>query len=357
MAQAVPAIWRRLRNLVDDPVTKENRDKSIRAYAIARFAAIQLACGKECVSAKADTDEWDGSGVYKNPNRKNPIIWLPKSALLLEAADDFAPYGRRPGKDHEGVKTVSITRRAALHDSEVTARDFENIGDSPFLSGYFPFFVGEPKRVANSDGNIAASAKGRSDMSDLWLVDTGCGHVLVSITNVKLSKGETERLEHAVAFQTASGDTPSTHVAPIFFSELNETIEPYVLKEAPSFISVGDGTVNKGCSYMWKAGCNPYLITLEEKGITCEVIRDIPYLRKNSEFCQPRDATDEEFRFHALPSREGSAAAADDNVDGAQPSEGGGEHFPPVPVPIEDVSGELEELDPVGGISERRLCP
>ena len=68
------------------------------------------------------------------------------SALLFEAADDFAPYGRRAGKAHEGVKMVSITRRAATHYSEVTARDFQNVGDS--LSGYYPIFVGEPKRVA-----------------------------------------------------------------------------------------------------------------------------------------------------------------------------------------------------------------
>ena len=32
-------------NVVDDPVNKEYQDKSLRAYAIARFAAIQLACG------------------------------------------------------------------------------------------------------------------------------------------------------------------------------------------------------------------------------------------------------------------------------------------------------------------------
>ena len=30
-------------NVVDDPVTKEHRDKSVRAYATARFAAMQLA--------------------------------------------------------------------------------------------------------------------------------------------------------------------------------------------------------------------------------------------------------------------------------------------------------------------------
>lgn len=116
-------------------------------------------------------------------------------------------------------------------------------------------------------------------MSDLWLVDTGCGHDLISNTNVKLSNVESKRLEKAVIFQTANGDTPSTHAAPIFFSELNETIEPYILKETPSVISVGDRAMNKGCSFMWKAGCNPYLITPGEKVITFEVIRDMPYLR------------------------------------------------------------------------------
>ena len=94
--------------------------------------------------------------------------------------------------------------------------------------------MGEPKRIANVEENIAASAEGKRDMLDLWLVDTGCGHDLVSRTNLKLSGGETRRLEKAIIFQTAKWDTPSTHVAPISFHELNETIEPYVCLEGDS---------------------------------------------------------------------------------------------------------------------------
>ena len=203
-----------------------------------------------------DTGEWD---VLKFANMKRGRIPSSGSlgALLFESADKFAPYGRRAGKAQEGVKTVSITRRAAFHYSESTARDFENVGDCPFLSGCYPIFVGEPTRVANTNGNVAASAKGKCDMLDLWLVDTGCSHDLTSTANVKLSGGETRGVEKAVIFQTANGDTPSTHVAPISFSELSETIEPYVLKETPSVISVGGRTMNKGCSFVWKAGRNP----------------------------------------------------------------------------------------------------
>lgn len=63
--------------------------------------------------------------------------------------------------------------------------------------------------------------------------------VISSRSPMSLSKGETKRLEQAVAFQTASGDTPSTHVAAIFFGELNETVGPYVLKDSVGHLSRG----------------------------------------------------------------------------------------------------------------------
>ena len=268
------------------------------------------------------------------------------SVLLFESADQFAPYGRRPGRAQEGVKALSVTRRAALHYSEITARDFENVGDCPFLSGYYPIFVGEPKRVASTNGNVAASAKGERDMLDLWLLDSGCGHDFISNTNVKFSGGEGKRFEKAVIFQTVNGDTPSTHVAPISFRELDETIDPYVLKETPSVISVGGRTMNKGCSCVWKAGCNPYLVTPDGKIITFEVIRDIPYLRRGSDLCQPRDAIDEDLRFDALPSRK--EVATDENVDVERSADEGGENPP-------SAQEESEEHVPARNLREEAM--
>ena len=67
-------------NVVDDPVDKGYRDRSLRNYAIARFAAIQLACGKGLTSDADDKNEWEGSPIQKNDNRKNPIIWLERCA-------------------------------------------------------------------------------------------------------------------------------------------------------------------------------------------------------------------------------------------------------------------------------------
>ena len=140
-------------------------------------------------------------------------------------------------------------------------------------------------------GNTAASAKARLGASDLRLVDTGCGHDLVSATNAKLSKGKSKFLETQVTFQTANGDAPSTHSSQTFIEELNGMIEPFTLKDTPSVISVGDRAMNKGCSFFWIAGRNPYGMTPEAKVITLEVLGDVLYLGRNSEFCKPRDAT------------------------------------------------------------------
>ena len=339
--------------VVENPITEEQKTISIRSYATARFAAIQLANGKGLIDDEDDMDEWEGSDSHPNENRKNPIIWLEDNALLLATADKYAPYGRTMGRAYEGVTTISITRRAALHHSEVTALEFENLGNHPFTGGYLPIFVGEPKRVIEPDGLVAASAKSKREMSEIWLVDTGCGHDLVSLSNAKSAKAELKRLEKPVIFQTANGDTPSTHVAPMFFSELNETIEPYVLAETPSVISVGKRTMNEGCSYVWKAGNNPYMITSDRKVITFGVIRDIPYLIRNSELCQPREATDEDYEVHALPSvREN---AADENVVAEEPNGEVEDEPPPIQVLLEDKDDEVEENNPRRNLREEAI--
>ena len=160
--------------------------------------------------------------------------------------------------------------------------------------------------------------KARLGASDLWLVDIGCGHGLVSATNAKLSKGEKRALENQVTFQTANGDAPSTHSSQIFIEELNEMIEPFILKDTPSVISVGDRTMNKGCSFLWIAGRNPYWITPEAKVITLQVIGDIPYLRGNSEFCKPRDAIASDYIIpHAVGMPSVKDGAQDTNVEEA----------------------------------------
>ena len=104
--------------------------------------------------------------------------------------------------------------------------------------------------------------------------------------------------------------------------------------------------MNKGCSFVWKAGCNPYLITPDEKIITFEVIRDIPYLRRDLDLCQPREATDGDFRFDALPSRK--EVATDENVD-VERSVNEGDENPP------SAQEEPEENVPARNLREEAM--
>ena len=247
----------------------------------------------------------------ENENRQHPMLWIPDHAVLFNPTDSLAAYGRKRWPTTEGIGTISTTRKDALRHSEIVAATYEHIGDSPFLAGPRRFKLVDGELV-EEQGNTAASAKARLGASDLWLVDTGCGHDLVSATNAKLSRGTSKFLDTQVTFRIANGDAPSTHSSQIFIEELNEMIEPFILKDTPSVISVGGRAMGKGCPFLWIAGRNPYWITPEARVITLEVFGDIPYPRRNSKFRKPRDAIASD---HIVPRRKGMSSVNDDAHD------------------------------------------
>eukprot|EP00972_Heterocapsa_arctica_P064557 9526691-Heterocapsa_arctica.AAC.1 len=55
-------------------------------------------------------------------------------------------------------------------------------------------------------------------------------------------------------------------------SEFNEHISPYVLKDTPAVLSVGDRTMNKGYDFMWPSYCNPHVITPAGFKVELEII-------------------------------------------------------------------------------------
>jgi hypothetical protein len=299
---------------------ERNKEKTLRAYAVARYRAIQLANGEgRMFKDETRTFEeespggWSGAKTHKNENRDRPLVWVEDRALLFFPSDAIAMYGRESFQANDdgeylGIRCVSVKRREMLECNQSTTDQFEHIGENPFISGYDPIFVSIPRTL----GNHAASAKARQRADILWLVDTGCGHDLVSHEIAKLCKCKFISLENPITFQTANGDAPSTHSAAIRFGELDETIEPYVLNETPSVISVGNRTMNQGYSFVWNAGENPYFITPRGKVIGLEVIDDIPYIRRDSAFCQPRDVCAKDYVLKALPSAPSGSKVIDE---------------------------------------------
>eukprot|EP00972_Heterocapsa_arctica_P035556 5232622-Heterocapsa_arctica.AAC.1 len=88
-------------------------------------------------------------------------------------------------------------------------------------------------------------------MVELWLIDTGCAHDLVSLKNITHSGDKLRPLFEHVNFQIANGGTVSTHTAVMEIVELSENINPYVLRESPAVLSVGDRTMNKRYTFVW----------------------------------------------------------------------------------------------------------
>eukprot|EP00972_Heterocapsa_arctica_P103482 15250057-Heterocapsa_arctica.AAC.1 len=82
-------------------------------------------------------------------------------------------------------------------------------------------------------------------MVELWLIDTGCVHDLVSIADITRSGDKLCSLADHVNFQTANGGHVRSDTAPMQISELSESINPYVSKESPAVLSIGDRTMNK----------------------------------------------------------------------------------------------------------------
>lgn len=86
-----------------------------------------------------------------------------------------------------GELAPSRSPEDALRHSDIACRVYEHIDDSPFVGDYRYIFLSEPRRVKLVDGEFvedqrdtAASAKAILGVADQWLVDTGCGHDVMS---------------------------------------------------------------------------------------------------------------------------------------------------------------------------------
>ena len=67
---------------------------------------------------------------------------------------------------------------------------------------------------------------------------------------------------------------------PLHSDALNRDVEPLVLDQTPSVLSIGRRCMEEGFSFWWQAYKNPILYLPDGKAITLEIIDYIPYLRE-----------------------------------------------------------------------------
>ncbi|CAE7949677.1 unnamed protein product [Symbiodinium sp. KB8] len=116
-----------------------------------------------------------------------------------------------------------------------------------------------------------------------FLMDTGCGHDLISQRKVEKHGLETLVSEEAISFQTANGVTTTDLISNFQTESFTEPINAYVLDDTPSVLSVGKRCMKQGYGFVWPPGENPFMINPEGKRISLFVNGDIPYVRAGSQ--------------------------------------------------------------------------
>jgi hypothetical protein len=164
-----------------------------------------------------------------------------------------------------------------------------------------------------------------------WVMDTGCGHDLIS---EKLARGfgtlvaREEGRKRKIVFNTANGRIATSTVVPMNCEILDAVVTPFVLPDTPSVLSIGYRCMELGYSFHWKAGKNPVLVTPGGKVVCLAVEKNVPLLRVG----EPDMKAEVPKEFENVP------VAA-----GVEEDEGVGPAPAVVPAPAEPEMGDADE--------------
>ena len=111
-----------------------------------------------------------------------------------------------------------------------------------------------------------------------FLMDTGCGHDLISKKKIEKHDLETLVTPEPISFQTANGITDTDLASNFQADSFKEPINAYVLGDTPSVLSVGKRCMNQNYSFIWPPGREPFMIDPDGKSISLFVNGDIPYM-------------------------------------------------------------------------------
>ena len=197
-----------------------------------------------------------------------------------------------------------------------------------------------------------------------FLMDTGCGHDLISQKKIEKHDLETLVTPEPISFQTANGVTDTDLVSNFQAESFKEPINAYVLGDTPSVLSIGKRCMNQKYGFVWPPGREPFMIDPEGKRISLFVNGDIPYVRVGSSKSLAHDDAEATAVLNVLNGEASikaevaaAAEAVPGEVDGEE--EEGDEHArPPDPdpheVPDEEVPAEEagRPPDPPGGVGD-----
>ena len=285
---------------VPDPVTKNTKAKAALDRAIAIVKGIDLAKGGGKIDDEDDDGSWEGVAPSRHENRMYPVVCNTKGRTeFAPAKDGFVSYGRPYFPDDsclEVIETppingVAVTVSKTAGSSEPQP-DTGSSSSSPGL-------------------NAAAARVLPTDVVKLWLMDTGCGHDLVSEGEISGHRPELRLANKPMVFNTAGGMAPASRVVDVKVKELNQAVTPFVLKSTPAVLSIGKRCAEQDFFFLWPAGGVPFFVRPDGKVIGLDVIGHIPYVRSGADRCRARPAKEvDKQSIESLLTRLGARASA-----------------------------------------------
>ena len=118
-----------------------------------------------------------------------------------------------------------------------------------------------------------------SGKSVRFIMDTGCGHDLISQRKVRELDLETFLDNDGMKFMTANGLTDSNEITIMDHDGLGQC-KLHVLNQTPAVLSIGSRCTKEGYTFVWPEGeeVKPVMINYEGVCAFLEVDGDIPYL-------------------------------------------------------------------------------
>ena len=112
-----------------------------------------------------------------------------------------------------------------------------------------------------------------------WLIDTGSPFDIASVEALGATACEAaERLRCGADLLTANGPTSCKEFIRMQVKQLQENIQPLLLKKSPFVLSVGIRCMELGYDFHWPAYKNPYFILPDGRKGNLGVVNNVPYL-------------------------------------------------------------------------------
>ena len=214
------------------------------------------------------------------------------------------------------------------------------------------------KRIPKGKTPYAASAD-TPGKSVRFIMDTGCGHDLISQRKVKELGLETFLDNDGMTFMTANGLTDSNEITVMDHEGLGQC-KLHVLNQTPAVLSVGSRCTKEGYTFVWPEGedIKPVMINDEGSCTFLDVDGDIPYLIPGN---TPKDSETRESRGQLIKHLEELTQRLrdiDDCLEESTPKATAGEMDDIVYEPTDDEHEEpVDKAEPVGESHEKSAEP